>query len=68
LWEYKGVKFVSKSQEIFNKAEGGDFAVSQEDFKIQDRNLEEDRVEVREDWQAKKIWKNHQCKCPFLIL
>jgi hypothetical protein len=58
---------VSRSQDIFNNATGGDFAVSQEDFKNQEKNIGEDRIEVREDWQAKKIWKNHQSKSLVLI-
>lgn len=28
LWEYKGIKYVSRSQEIFNNADGVSFAVS----------------------------------------
>lgn len=54
LWEYKGHKFVSKSQEIFNNAYGGahSMAISQEDFKNMESSNknDEDKVEVREDW------------------
>jgi WD40 repeat protein len=62
LWEYKGHKFVSRSQDIFNNAYGnGDgFPASEEDFKNQGEF--EDKVEIREDWQAKKIWRHHQSK------
>lgn len=34
---------------------------SQEDFKNQEQQVE-DKIETREDWQAKKIWRNHQSK------
>lgn len=33
--------------------------ISQEDFKNQAEDGDHDKVEVREDWQAKKIWRNH---------
>ncbi len=33
LWEYKGYKYVSKSQEIFSNANSGGAAVNIEDFK-----------------------------------
>jgi WD40 repeat protein len=52
LWEYKGLNYVSRSQEIFNNAEWNDGGVSQEDFKNQG-DLQEDKVEVREEWQTK---------------
>ena len=35
---------------------------SQEDFKNQETEQVEDKIETREDWQAKKIWRNHQSK------
>jgi len=61
LWEFKGHKYVSKSQDIFNNAYGGGdgLPISQEDFKNQEQNADNEKVEVREDWQAKKIWRNH---------
>lgn len=62
LWEFKGHKFVSKSQDIFNNAYGTGDAMpilNQEDFKNQEKDPDHDKVEVREDWQAKKIWRNH---------
>lgn len=60
LWEFKGHKFVSKSQDIFNNAYSGEggMGATEEDFKKCDGEFE-DKVEVREDWQAKKIWRNH---------
>lgn len=33
LWEYKGYKYVSKSQEIFSNANGGGMSISLQDFK-----------------------------------
>jgi len=63
LWEFKGLKYVSKSQDLFTNAgyDGGmgGMPISQEDFKAQEKNMEQDEIEVREDWQAKKIWRNH---------
>ena len=64
LWEFKGYKFVSKSQDIFESGGGGPAFVSVDDFK----NLSEidqgeaDKLEIREDWQAKKIWRHHRSK------
>jgi hypothetical protein len=40
---------------------------SQEDFKNQEQAQVEDKIETREDWQAKKIWRNHQSKYFVLI-
>jgi WD40 repeat protein len=61
LWEFKGYKIVSKSQDIFqNGYQGSGMPVSQEDFKNHEEV--EDKIETREDWQAKKIWRNHQSK------
>ena len=63
LWEYKGHKYVSRSQEMFNNACGGDgLPATEEDFKNQDKHQVEDTVEIREDWQAKKVWRNHYSK------
>jgi WD40 repeat protein len=61
LWEFKGYKIVSKSQDIFQNGYQGGAMPSQEDFKNQDQQVE-DKIETREDWQAKKIWRNHQSK------
>ena len=63
LWEFKGHKHVSKSQDIFANAYGGGLPISQEDFKNMDeQNKDHEKIEIREDWQAKKIWRNHQSK------
>lgn len=64
LWEYKGHKFVSKSQDAFTNATGGpgSIPISQEDFKNQEMNADKDKMEIREDWQVKRFWRNHQSK------
>ena len=60
LWEFKGHKYISKSEDIFANAGSSSMPVSQEDFKNQEDNTKEnEKIEMREDWQAKKIWSNH---------
>ena len=64
LWEFKGYKHFSKSQDIFSNAVNGPAHVTEDDFKgTGDAVMEDEEVlEMREDWQAKKIWSNHQSK------
>jgi len=69
LWEFKGHKYISKSQDIFENAYGGaGLPISQEDFKNQNNTkIDNNKIEIREDWQAKKIWRNHQSKYLYQI-
>ena len=66
LWEFKGYKYVGKNQELFSKAAAGgmDMNVTSGDFAnyAGEAQEEEETLEIREDWQAKKIWRNHQSK------
>lgn len=67
LWEFKGYKYVGKNQELFSKAAAGgmDMNVTSGDFAnyaSAEGQEEEEKLEIREDWQAKKIWRNHQSK------
>ena len=49
---------------MFSNANSGGIVLSVEDFK-NFQNTEDEKIEIREDWQAKKIWRNHQSKSIF---
>lgn len=61
LWEFKGYKYVGKTQDLFAKAaSGGIGPINQADFAaFASGEQQEEKLEIREDWQAKKIWRNH---------